>query len=207
MIVGNYNNHHQDTHDKYTDAYVNILNAYKEQISKSVIKKNELKENFLNTIRQIMNWLTWIFAGALVISLVLFVIMAWKNSSSASVIAGAITTIFSSFITMIISIFQLPRIIANYLFNKEEDKLMSDIIQNIQKYEIDAVKHDLENLRYELERVKLEKLKELNPETSNNINVINSDSDNALTDFTYNIPVQNQNANIEYNIIIKEHED
>lgn len=186
----------QDTHNKYTDAYVNILDAYKEQISQSVIKKNELKKSFLNTITQIMNWLTWVFAGALFISLVLFAIMALIKSTSASIIAGAITTIFSSFITMIISIFKLPEIIANYLFNKEEDKLMNDIIQNIQTYEIRAVEHDLERLRYDAERIKLEKLKELNSESSNDASVIINYSDDSLTDFTYNIPPQNQNADI-----------
>lgn len=188
----NGDNNHQGTHDKYTDAYVSILDAYKDQISKSVTKKNELKESFLNTIKQIMNWLTWIFAGALIVSLILFTVMAWKNYNSSSVIAGAVTTIFSSFITMIISIFKLPEIIANYLFNKEEDQLMSNIIQNIQKYEIDAVKYEIDNLKYEIEKVKVEKLKELTLETSNDINVLNNyHFDNALTDFAYNIPPQN----------------
>lgn len=173
----------QDTHDKYTDAYVDILNTYKNQISSSVTKKNELKEHFFNTIKKIMYWLTWIFAGALGLSLILFVIMVLNNYNSASIITGAITTVISSFVTMTISIFKLPKIIANYLFNKKEDNLMNEIIRNIQQYEIDAVK-------YELERVKLERIKELNSEVSNISNNQN-DSDDDLTVSIYDTPSQN----------------
>lgn len=46
----------------------------------------------------------------------------------------------SSFATMLVSIFKLPQIIADYLFNKDEDNQMIEIIKNIQQYEIDAVK-------------------------------------------------------------------
>lgn len=116
--------------------------------------------------------------------------MIYKNYSSAAIITGAITTIFSSFTTMVLSIFKLPKIIADYLFNKEEDKLMSEIIQNIQKYEIDAVKYELESIKLKLEKIKLEKIKEMNSEASNASNDANN-SDGDLTIFTYNTPSQN----------------
>lgn len=180
----------QGTHDKYTEAYINILNTYKEQISSSVTKKNELKERFFKTIKIIMYWLAGIFACTLCFSLLLFGIMIYKNYSSAAIITGAITTIFSSFTTMVLSIFKLPKIIADYLFNKEEDKLMSEIIQNIQKYEIDAVKYELESIKLKLEKIKLEKIKEMNSEASNASNDANN-SDGDLTIFTYNTPSQN----------------
>lgn len=51
----------------------------------------------------------------------------------------------STFATMLISIFKLPQIIADYLFNKEEDQMMNEIIKNIQKYELDAVRIEKEN--------------------------------------------------------------
>ena len=40
----------QHTHKEYTEAYVNILNVYKDQINSSVSKKNILKGNFFKTI-------------------------------------------------------------------------------------------------------------------------------------------------------------
>lgn len=64
------------------------------------------------------------------------------NSNSIATIAGAITAMISSFITMLLAIMKLPKIIARYLFNKKEDKLMAEIIKNIQKYEIKAVNID-----------------------------------------------------------------
>lgn len=169
------------THDKYTDAYVNILNAYKDQISSSVEKRNSLKDQFFKAIKFIMILLTWIFAGTLGISLIVFGIMIWKNYKSVGVITGAITTIISSFSTMILSIFKLPKIIADYLFNKEEDKLMSEIIQKIQQYEIDAVQHDFEKIKYE-------KAKELNSAASNT-----NSSDADLINNSYN-PVPDQDT-------------
>jgi len=187
----------QGTHDKYTNAYVNILNAYQDQISSSVIKKNELKERFFTTIKKMMIWLTWIFACTLGLSLILFGIMIFNNYNSVPIITGAITTILSSFTTMILSIFKLPEIIANYLFNKKEDKLMSEIIQNIQKYEIDAVKYELDNLKFELEKVKLEKLKELNSEISNDSNNLDDHLDNDLTDSTYDMPHPNADIQLD----------
>jgi len=53
---------------------------------------------------------------------------------------GAVTGMITTLSTMILSIFKLPEIVANYLFNKEEDKQMIEIIKNIQAYELQAVK-------------------------------------------------------------------
>ena len=48
----------------------------------------------------------------------------------------------SSFTTMLVSIFKLPQIIGDYLFNKDEDNQMIEIIKNIQQYEIDVDKQE-----------------------------------------------------------------
>ena len=128
----------KDTHNKYTDAYIEILNTYREQISLAVKQKNDLKEHFFKTIKRIIYLLSCFFVVTLTLSFVIFGIMIYKNYNSVSVIAGAVTTVISSFVTMIIAIYKLPEIIAEYLFNKQEDKLMNEVIKNIQIYEIDA---------------------------------------------------------------------
>lgn len=166
------------THNKYTDAYVGILDTYKKQISNSVEKKNELKKKFFGTIKIIMHFLTIIFFISIVVSLMLFYTMIANNYSSAEIIAGAITTLISSFVTMILSIFKLPEIIAEYLFNKEEDKLMSEIIKNIQEYEIDAVKYEIENAKYE----RAMQLKV-------GLNIENESMDDDLQDYNYKVPL------------------
>jgi len=168
------------THNKYTDAYVGILKTYKEQISNSVTKKNELKEKFFNIIKWMLYALTIIFALTMIISLGLFGVMVCKDSESSGIITGAITTLVSSFVTMVLSIFKLPKIIADYLFNKEEDKLMKEIIENIQSYEIEAVKYEIKNT--ELERV-------MQLKTG-----ISDATDKNLEDSNYGVPDDHQNS-------------
>ena len=176
-MVSDNNNKVQDTHGKYTDAYIDILKTYEKQILDSVSKKNNLKEEFFITIKHIMYGLCFVFAGTLLLSIILFTIMIIKDYNSVAVITGSITTIISSFATMIVSLFKLPKIIADYLFNKKEDRLMNQIIKNIQQYEINAVKYDLENL-------KIERFKQLNAEVTD---IPDSDFSNLI----YNTPPQN----------------
>lgn len=133
-----------DAHNKYTSAYINILETYEDQIKKSVDKKNDLKGKFFYAIRFIMYGMMLLFFISIAASFSIFWFMVYKNYQSVAVITGAVTAIISSFATMIVSIFKLPEIIARYLFNKKEDKLMNEIIKNIQRYEIEAVK--LENV-------------------------------------------------------------
>lgn len=128
----------KSTHDQYTEAYVGILNAYKDQLSRSVEKKNELKQHFFISIKRLMYIMAVTFGMVVVLSLVVMAMMARFNSSSVEILAGAIVSIISSFVTMVLGIYKLPQIIADYLFNKEEDKQMKEIIVNIQKYELDA---------------------------------------------------------------------
>ena len=91
-------------------------------------------------INLIMKILIFLFTGSVVASFMVFVFMIIFKYNSSAVIAGAITGMISSFVTMLLSIFKLPQIIAEYLFNKEEDRMMSEVIKNIQTYEIDVVK-------------------------------------------------------------------
>lgn len=130
----------KSTHSQYTEAYVGILNAYQAQLSESVNKKNDLKEKFFEAIKFIMYFMVVTFFVVVVLSLILMAMMVLHNSSSAKVLTGSIVSVVSSFVTMVLAIYKLPEIIAQYLFNKEEDKQMERIIENIQKYELDADK-------------------------------------------------------------------
>ena len=134
-------------HRDYTAAYVGILNTYNSQISDSVSKKNELKSKFFSVIKGIMISLTVLFSLSIVLSFVLFFLMVGSQKNTVELLAGAITAIISSLSTMVLSIFKLPKIIADYLFNKEEDKLMNEIIKNIQKYEIDTLNLELTGIQ------------------------------------------------------------
>lgn len=133
-------NNQPSTHSQYTEAYVGILNAYKEQLNVSVKEKNSLKRDFFKAIRFIMIAMVFIFGIVLLAALIVMGIMATHENPSIEILAGAIVSIISSFVTMILGLYKLPQIIADYLFNKEEDKQMTEIIVNIQKYELDVDK-------------------------------------------------------------------
>lgn len=135
------------SHDKYTESYIGILDQYKEQITSYTTAKNKLKERSFILIATIMSVLIFIFCIVVVISFVLFFNMLKSRSDSIAVIVGAVTAIVSSFATMVVSMFKMPEIITKYLFNKDEDKQMTTIIQNIQSYEIAFLKQETERIK------------------------------------------------------------
>lgn len=134
-----------DGHAQYTTAYIKILSTYQKQIDDSIRRKNELKNKFFNLIKGIIITLIILFIVSIFAFFMLMILMVRSNYQSVSVVTGAVTTMLSTFATMLISIFKLPQIIADYLFNKEEDQMMNEIIKNIQKYELDAVRIEKEN--------------------------------------------------------------
>ena len=62
--------------------------------------------------------------------------MVNTKNDSFPIVTGAITAIISSLSTMMLSIIKLPELIAKYLFNEDEDHSMTEIIKNIQSYEL-----------------------------------------------------------------------
>ena len=132
----------KSTHDRYTKIYIEILESYKKYIDNSVASKINLKNNFFITIQAIMMIMTASFVIILVLSIVIIAIMTYLNKNSAQIITNSIVAIISSFVTMVLSLLKLPQIIADYLYNKDEDEQMNKIIGNIQTYELNAVKEE-----------------------------------------------------------------
>lgn len=132
----------KSTHDRYTKKYIEILESYKKYIDNSVASKINLKNNFFITIQAIMMIMTASFVIILVLSIVIIAIMTYLNKNSAQIITNSIVAIISSFVTMVLSLLKLPQIIADYLYNKDEDEQMNKIIGNIQTYELNAVKEE-----------------------------------------------------------------
>lgn len=132
----------KSTHDRYTKIYIEILESYKKYIDNSVASKINLKNNFFITIQAIMMIMTASFVIILVLSIVIIAIMTYLNKNSAQIITNSIVAIISSFVTMVLSLLKLPQIIADYLYNKDEDEQMNKIIGNIQTYELNTVKEE-----------------------------------------------------------------
>lgn len=100
-----------------------------------------------------MTLLTILFIGSIFGSFHVFGLMIKNGYESVSVIVGAVTGMITTLSTMILSIFKLPKIIANYLFNKKEDNQMIEIIKNIQVYELQAVKLEKLEIMKQVERI------------------------------------------------------
>lgn len=124
------------THGLYTEIYIDILSGYKERIKTSANSKETLKHDFYEFISAIMTALLRMFFFSICTSFIVILVMTIIKRESIAIFVVAITTIISSFATIVVSIFKLPKIIAKYLFNKKEDKQMTKVIKNIQKYEV-----------------------------------------------------------------------
>lgn len=86
--------------------------------------KSSLKESFYKCIMILL------FAGLLIPVLVLILNgLFGKFTDTAFVIA-----IISSFVELIVAFLHLPKIIAQYLFNTDEDAQLIDIIKSMQEY-------------------------------------------------------------------------
>lgn len=89
------------------------------------------------------------------------IFVRFNNASDITweVIVSVVTVLVPTISSLIVAFLKIPKIIAEYLFNINEDNLMNSIIKNIQKYDkvMFAMEHDVEEL--------LKKHKKLTEET------------------------------------------
>lgn len=126
-----------DSHKEYAKTYIDILKTYnKQQIKETIKTRNDLKKRFFRLIKLLMIFLILLFCFSIVASICIFYLMVNTKNDSFPIVTGAITAIISSLSTMMLSIIKLPELIAKYLFNEDEDHSMTEIIKNIQSYEL-----------------------------------------------------------------------
>lgn len=131
-------------HGAGLDVFEETVNTCREQIEELISSKTDLKNKFFRMVRTVMYAAAGFFCVSIIASFIVFGIAAYAECESFPVIAGAVTTLVSSFATMLVSIFKLPEIIATYLFDKEENNIVKDIIKTVQDYERDLarMKHE-----------------------------------------------------------------
>lgn len=107
-------------------SYTTILSAYSTDLEDTLTKKRQYKS--------VVFWLS--FALLCLFPLLLIVVLFFSNRYEDLYKAClAIIPTLISFLTVFIVI---PKVITEYLFNSEEEKYMSDIIKNIQDYDINC---------------------------------------------------------------------
>lgn len=126
----------EESEKEYKDVYVKILQTYRDHIEISSKQKARLKYWFFAIICFIMITLLVLFFISVRMTYSVMCDMIKEHSGSFEIATGAATSMISSFATVVIALLSLPKIIANYLFDKGEDQLMNEIIKNIQVYDI-----------------------------------------------------------------------
>lgn len=143
--INNPSIHTSEEYGKHTRKYTKLLKNYISHTKSANKIKNDYKIIFFWIIIAIMNALTLAFLISLcsVLFIIIYLSISKKPIPMESII-GLMTTVVSSFVTMLVSLFKLPKIIAKYLFNPEEDKNMATVIGHIQTYDIGMYKIDKE---------------------------------------------------------------
>lgn len=117
-----------DSLKKHTDDYDTILNSYSDHVSKTLKSKRIMKCVFFWLSFSIMS----LFSLLIIACPILFLIKPTTgNARLLDYIVPAITAL-TSFLTVFIVI---PKIIAKYLFNSNEDTVMKDVVSSIQKFD------------------------------------------------------------------------
>lgn len=111
-----------------TDSYIRIDKEFERFLANFVKSQNEKEKQKLHFKDQFF-WLIMIGFFSLMILPLIIVISSSRISDTSMIVA-----LISTLIELVSAIIVLPRIIAEYLFNKEEDKNMIEIIKSMQEY-------------------------------------------------------------------------
>lgn len=134
------NNHKQSDESVYlqhTKKYTDLLDVFIKSSRSSNLLKFWLKIFFFFVIISIMLFLSYLFGYSIHYSFNIIEELDVTNQDSVGSIIGIVSAIISSLTTMIVSLIKLPKIIAKYLFNPEEDQNMVKIIGQIQHYDLE----------------------------------------------------------------------
>lgn len=109
----------------HNEAYTEILRAYKENVCENLKAKRWYKKVFFYLICSVLGC-----AVQLTIAVVIFGCIGIIGTESIGIYATALGTFLSSFII-------LPKVVAKYLFSREEETKMADIVRTMQAYDAD----------------------------------------------------------------------
>ena len=123
--------HETSSYIRFDKEFRKFLKHYVRQQKKKEFQKLVLKGFFFGII----------MLGFVILLATPMVIMLFCAEKSSSVL---ITSLIASLIELVSAIIVLPKIIAEYLFNKEEDKNMMEIIKYMQRYN-EKKHHYIEN--------------------------------------------------------------
>lgn len=127
--------------EKRNEYYTDLVENFKDSLAYNDYNKQTYKKAFF--------WTTLILLiGVVAVSIIGTILVICFLQDTVSVI----TAISTAIIGMLSSIIVLPKIIAKYLFNPEEDKPVAKMVQQMIEYD--------KNIRYHLHGFTIKKIKE-----------------------------------------------
>lgn len=127
---------HKQSMLEHSEKYTNILDAFITNTTNTFEQKLKFKQHFFYFSLTSLGFVTLMFFG-----LSFYAITIKTDTVSVGVLSSLGTT-FVSLLSMYIII---PKIIAKYLFNRKEDKNMTTIIKSIQNYDERVDLHTFKN--------------------------------------------------------------
>lgn len=128
--------------EAHNESYTNILKAYSEELEGNIRFKNKCKGCFFYLCVGVMGSIC--IALIAVLGTITYMTFKYQHLTfqinNIVAVAAAIGTAFVS------SFFIIPKIITKYLFNRNEEENMMNIIQNIQKHDL-TIRQDIKDFR------------------------------------------------------------
>lgn len=132
-------NNSEKTHStevlKHSQKYSDLLNTYVWSAKVTFQMKILFKSFFFIITMGIMLAIVYLFYKSLQYGINSFEKFENLNNISIEAILSIVTIILPTISSLIVAFIKIPKIIARYLFNVEEDNYMNSIIKNIQDYD------------------------------------------------------------------------
>lgn len=126
---------HKNEALKHSSIYTKLLIMYYASIKRSLLLKNFLKIAFFIITMLAFGAVIYIFGKSLTDVFDLLKSLLEQEKVNTESIVGMITIVVPAASSLIVAFVKIPKIIAKYLFNKEEDNYISKIIKDIQDYD------------------------------------------------------------------------
>lgn len=133
---------------KHSKNYSKLLDIYVTSTKRNIIMKSWFKSLFFIITMGIMLIIVYLFYDSLQYAIDNFAKFKNLNEISIEAILSIITVILPVISSLIVAFIKIPEIIAQYLFNVEEDNYMNSVIKNIQDYDkaMFAMEHKIDEM-------------------------------------------------------------
>lgn len=132
----------------HSKSYSELLNIYVKSVEKNINTKNRLKWIFFILTMGSMLAVIAFFFVSMDYAFTIFSESKSLDSISYKTILSMATILIPTISSVIVALIKIPKIIAQYLFDTQEDQYMNSVVKNIQDYdkEILEIEYKIKNV-------------------------------------------------------------